>query len=116
MACVTASSFLNPRSGWPGQGINIQAIAPQTNKTIPPSTVPRIFCFHRQPAIVVADHGVRIDFEAQLIPIELERFLLVLYPNCCMRHFRDHSYRFPSSELAKWSIQKSSGIWLLENC
>src|SRR5439155_17201984 len=43
-ALITASSFLKARSGWPGQGINIHAIAPQTNKTIPPSTVPRIIC------------------------------------------------------------------------
>jgi len=39
------------------------------------------FNSHRQPAKVFADHGVSVDFEAQLIAIKLERFLLVLNPN-----------------------------------
>src|SRR5262249_13329342 len=45
---------------------------------------------HRQPTKTFADHRIRIHFKPELVAIELQCFLLVLYPNQNVRHSCDH--------------------------
>ena len=53
---------------------------------------------HGEPAIARTDLCISVDFKAQLIAIELERFLLVLHPDQHVRHFCNHDSRFLRSD------------------